>query len=81
MDDHKINEETAPPAEDLTEKSNIKIMVNGNEEVLRKGDEIIYTYGSDTYSSKIYAINGNNILVKYRGEDIIITEEDVKKVY
>ncbi len=66
---------------EMPERSNLKIMINNNEEVLCKGDEIIYNYGGDTYSSKVYGINGREIRVKYRGEDIIIKESDVKKIY
>ena len=54
----------------------------GNTEVvLKKGDEIIFKHDGETYSSQVYAINGDEISVRYRRKDIKIKPEDVKKVY
>lgn len=77
-----IAEETSiPTPKAIPERSNIKVMINNNEEVLHKGDEIIYRHDGETYSSKVYAINGDNIKVKYRRQDITIKPSDIKKIY
>lgn len=62
-------------------RDNIKITINNNEVVLKKGDEIIFNHLGETYSSQVYAIHGDDISVKYRRKDITIKPEDVKKVY
>ncbi len=62
-------------------RDNIKIKINNNEVVLKKGDEIIFNHLGETYSSQVYAINGDDISVKYRRQRIIIKPSDVKKVY
>jgi hypothetical protein len=49
--------------------------------VLKKGDEIIYNHLGETYSSQVYAINGDDISVKYRRQNITIKPSDVKKIY
>ena len=62
-------------------RANIKINLNNNEVVLKKGDEIIYTHDGETYSSQVYAIRGDDIAVRYRGKNIKIKASDVKKIY
>ena len=62
-------------------RDNIKININNNELVLKKGDEIIFNHDGETYSSQVYAINGDDISVKYRGKRIKIKANDVKKIY
>lgn len=62
-------------------RNNIKIKLNNNEVVLKKGDEIIFNHLGETYSSQVYAINGDDISVKYRRQNIIIKPTDVKKIY
>ena len=62
-------------------RDNIKIKINNSEVVLKKGDEIIFNHLGETYSSQVYAINGDEISVRYRRKDITIKPEDVKKVY
>ncbi|WP_296788011.1 hypothetical protein [uncultured Methanobrevibacter sp.] len=62
-------------------RDNIKIQINNSEEVLKKGDEIIFKHDGETYSSQVYAINGDEISVRYRRKDIKIKPEDVKKIY
>ena len=62
-------------------KTSLKVMINSNEEVLRKGDEIIFKHDGETYSSKVYAINGDDIKVKYRRQNITIKPSDIKKIY
>ncbi len=66
---------------DKPARNNIKINLNNNEVVLKKGDEIIFNYDGDTYSSQVYAINGDDISVKYRRKKIKIKPNDVKKIY
>ncbi len=66
---------------DKPARNNIKININNNEVVLKKGDEIIFNYDGDTYSSQVYAINGDDISVKYRRKNIKIKPGDVKKIY
>ena len=62
-------------------RDNIKINLNNNEVVLKKGDEIIFNHDGETYSSQVYAINGDDIAVRYRGKNIKIKANDVKKIY
>lgn len=62
-------------------RDNIKINLNNDEVVLKKGDEIIYNHDGETYSSQVYAINGDDIAVRYRGKNIKIKTSDVKKIY
>ena len=62
-------------------RDNIKIVLNNDERVLKKGDEIIFNHNGDTYSSQVYAINGDDISVRYRRKDIKIKPGDVKKIY
>lgn len=66
---------------DKPERDNIKIKINNNELVLKKGDEIIFNHLGETYSSQVYAINGDDISVRYRRQNIKIKPEDVKKIY
>jgi hypothetical protein len=63
------------------ERNNIKITLNNEDMILRKGAEIIFKHDGESYSSKVYGIRGNEISVKYRGKNIIITPKDIKKVY
>ena len=62
-------------------RDNIKIKMGNADLVLKKGDEIIFKHDGETYSSQVYAINGDDISVRYRRKDIIIKPEDVKKIY
>ena len=77
-----VEEEKAiPTPKEKPERSSLKIKINNNEEVLRKGDEIIFNHEGETYSSKVYAINGDDIKVKYRRQNITIKSSDIKKIY
>lgn len=84
-DENTISEPIAEPAiqtpKEKPARSNLKITINNNEQVLRRGDEIIYRHDGETYSSKVYAINGDDIKVKYRRQDIVIKPSDIKKIY
>ena len=62
-------------------RENIKVEINNTEYVIKKGDEIIFNHLGETYSSQVYAINGDDISVKYRRQNITIKPSDVKKVY
>lgn len=62
-------------------RENIKMQLGNADVVLKKGDEIIYKHDGETYSSQVYAINGDDISVKYRGKNITIKTEDIKKIY
>ena len=66
---------------DKPARDNIKIQLNNNEVVLKKGDEIIFNHAGETYSSQVFAINGDEISVKYRRKNIKIKPSDVKKIY
>ena len=77
----EIKESRIAPIKEKPSRDNIKIKLNNNEVVLKKGDEIIYNHQGETYSSQVYAINGNDISVKYRRKNIVIKPSDVKKVY
>ena len=62
-------------------RDNIKIQLGNADVVVKKGDEIIFRHDGETYSSQVYAINGDDISVRYRGKNITIKPDDVKKVY
>ena len=62
-------------------RDNIKITISNTDYVLKKGDEIIFNHLGETYSSQVYAINGDDISVKYRRKNITIKPKDVKKIY
>ncbi|WP_405306797.1 hypothetical protein [Methanobrevibacter sp.] len=72
----KVGEIKSKPSRD-----NVKISINNSDVVLKKGDEIIYNHDGETYSSQVFAINGDDISVRYRGKNIKIKTSDVKKVY
>ena len=63
------------------ERNNVKITINNNDYVLKKGDEIIFNHDGETYSSQVYSITGDDISVRYRGKNIKIKTSDVKKIY
>ena len=77
--------ETAEPKigaiKDKPVRDNIKITINNNDAILKIGDEIIFNHKGETYSSQVYAINGDDISVKYRRQNITIKPIDVKKIY
>nr|WP_294999484.1 ATPase [uncultured Methanobrevibacter sp.] len=80
----KNTPETQPDMGEIKSKpamDNIKININNNEVVLKKGDEIIFNHDGETYSSQVYAIRGDDISVRYRRKDITIKPSDVKKIY
>lgn len=74
-------QKAAVPIKNKPARDNIKIQLNNNEVVLKKGDEIIFNHQGETYSSKVFAINGDDISVKYRRKNIKIKPSDVKKIY
>ena len=74
-------ESSIPSIKEKPSRDNIKIQINNNEVVLKKGDEIIFNHLGETYSSQVYSINGDDISVKYRRQNITIKPSDVKKVY
>ena len=69
------------PIKSKPSRDNIKIQMGNADIVLKKGDEIIFRHDGETYSSQVYGINGDDISVRYRGKNITIKPEDVKKVY
>ena len=77
----EIKESRIAPIKEKPSRDNIKIKLNNNEVVLKKGDEIIFNHQGETYSSQVYAINGEDISVRYRRKNIVIKPSDVKKVY
>ena len=77
----ELAQEKIGAIKDKPARDNIKLTINNNEVVLKKGDEIIYNHLGETYSSQVYAINGDDISVKYRRQDITIKPSDVKKIY
>ncbi|WP_407424736.1 hypothetical protein [Methanobrevibacter sp.] len=77
----KPEESKIPSIKEKPSRDNIKIQINNNEVVLKKGDEIIFNHLGESYSSQVYAINGDDISVRYRRQNIIIKPSDVKKVY
>ena len=79
--DIEISEPKISPIKEKPSRDNIKLTLNNNEVVLKKGDEIIFNHDGETYSSQVYAINGDDISVRYRRKNITIKPKDVKKIY
>ena len=77
----KIQEPKIETIKPKPSRDNIKIKMGNADLVLKKGDEIIFKHAGETYSSQVYAINGDEISVKYRRQNITIKPEDVKKIY
>ncbi|MCC7553421.1 MAG: hypothetical protein KO202_02850 [Methanobacteriaceae archaeon] len=59
----------------------IEVKINNNQEVVKKGDSIIFTYNGESYSSRLINIYGNDIEVKYRGRTVLINPNDIKKKF
>ena len=66
---------------DKPKRDNIKLTLNNNEVVIKKGDEIIFNHKGESYSSQVYEIKGDELTVRYRRKNITIKTSDVKKVY
>ena len=62
-------------------KQVVDLRINNNPAKLKKGDEIIFKYNGDTYSSRVLNIDGDDISVKFRGQFITIKPSDVKKIF
>ena len=77
----EVAEPKITPIKSKPSRDNIKIQIGNADIVLKKGDEIIFRHDGETYSSQVYGINGDEISVRYRGKNITIKPEDVKKVY
>ena len=77
----EVAEPKITPIKSKPSRDNIKIQIGNADIVLKKGDEIIFRHDGETYSSQVYRINGDDISVRYRGKNITIKPEDVKKVY
>jgi hypothetical protein len=58
-----------------------KILIGGNYYDIKVGDEIIFNYNGENYSSKILEIKHENIRVKYRAQEKWISFSDVKKIF
>ncbi|WP_303336050.1 hypothetical protein [Methanobrevibacter sp.] len=89
VDDFIAPEPAAPKIEtakdlhikEIPKVDKIQIKINNNNSTLKIGDEIIYKYNGDTYSSKVFDIAGDDISVKFRGKYITIKPTDVKKIF
>lgn len=77
----EIKEPTVGIIKEKPSRDNIKMKLNNNDVVLKKGDEIIFNHQGESYSSQVYAINGDDISVRYRRKNIKIKPSDVKKIY
>ena len=58
-----------------------QVTIGGNRYNIKVGDEIIFNYSGESYSSKILEIKHENIKVKYRGNEKWISFLDVRKVF
>jgi hypothetical protein len=58
-----------------------QIIIEGKAHTIRVGDEIIFNYNRESYSSRILDIKHENIKVKYRSREKWINFSDVKKVF
>ena len=62
-------------------KNSLKVKINNENMTLHKGDEIIFNHQGETYSSKVYKIKSDELTVKYRGKQITIKPQNIKKIY
>lgn len=69
-----------PTPKAVPEQNSIVIPIGNTKVTLKKGDEIIFKHSGETYSSQVFKINGDNIQVRYRRQNIIIHPSDVKKI-
>ncbi|MDL2246611.1 hypothetical protein LJB96_03235 [Methanobrevibacter sp. OttesenSCG-928-K11] len=60
-------------------QNSITVNINNNEELIKKGDSIIFNYNGESYSSRLINIRGDDLEVKYRGKTVLIKPSDVKK--
>lgn len=58
-----------------------KVIIGGNQKTIRTGDEVIFNYSGESYSSRILEIKHQNVKVKYRGKEKWINFSDIKKVF
>lgn len=61
--------------------TSVSFTLNNEEVTLNKNDEIIYKVYGETYSSRVLAIQGDDIIVRYRGKNKTINIDAVKKIY
>ncbi|WP_409200838.1 hypothetical protein [Methanobrevibacter sp. DSM 116169] len=77
---HEETKEVEKPKPTLKKQANtITVKINNNDEVLKKGDTIIFNYNGESYSSKLFNIYGSDVEVKYRGKNVLINSSDIKK--
>jgi hypothetical protein len=58
-----------------------QVIVGGNPCSIKVGDDIIFNYNGENYSSTILEIKHENIRVKYRSQEKWISFSDIKKVF
>lgn len=58
-----------------------QVTIGGKPYIINVGDEIIFNYNGETYSSKIFEIKHENIKVKYRAQEKWIGFSDIKKIF
>jgi len=58
-----------------------QVIVGGQAYIIHVGDEIIFNYNGESYSSKIFEIAHENLKVKYRSKEKWIKFSDIKKVF
>lgn len=56
-------------------------IVGGKSYTIKVGNDIIFNYNGETYSSRILEIKHENIRVKYRAQEKWISFSDIKKVF
>lgn len=58
-----------------------QVIIGGKPQTIKLGDEIIFNYSGESYSSRILEIKHENIKVKYRAQEKWISFSDIKKVF
>ncbi|RBQ24312.1 hypothetical protein ALNOE001_02150 [Candidatus Methanobinarius endosymbioticus] len=58
-----------------------QVVIGGKSYNLKVGDDIIFNYNGESYSSRILEIKHENIRVKYRAQEKWISFSDIKKVF
>ncbi|MDR0900277.1 MAG: hypothetical protein LBM26_01315, partial [Methanobrevibacter sp.] len=57
------------------------IVIDGESKIINVGDEIIFKYNGESYSSQILEIKHQNVRVKYRNQEKWINLTDIKKIF
>lgn len=58
-----------------------QVFIGGKPQTIKVGNEIIFNYNGESYSSRILEIKHENIKVKYRAQEKWINFSDIRKIF